>query len=152
MLKPGIKSISQPLLAMARVTGYDVTLIDPREAFASEDRFPGGRLVHDWPDAALGAHGLDIRTAVVTLTHDPKLDDPALAAALASDAFYIGCLGSRRTHAKRLDRLSAAGFDAASLARLRGPVGLDIGASSPAEIATSILAQLTQTLRRGPRP
>jgi xanthine dehydrogenase accessory factor len=125
-----------------------VTVIDPREAFASEARFPGTAIVHDWPDAALAAHGLDARTAVVTLTHDPKLDDPAIVAALRSPVFYLGCLGSPRTHAKRLDRLRGAGLDEAALGRIHAPVGADIGASSPAEIAVAILAQLTERLRR----
>ena len=133
---------------MATAAGYDVTLIDPREAFASAARFPGATLVHDWPDAALKAHGLDIRTAVVTLTHDPKLDDPALEAALESPVFYIGALGSTRTHAKRVARLKAAGFAEDRIARIDAPVGLDIGAKSPAEIAVSILAQMTERLRR----
>jgi xanthine dehydrogenase accessory factor len=144
----GAVHIAQPLLVMAGAAGYDVTLIDPREAFASEDRFPGGRLVHDWPDAALGAHGLDLRTAVVTLTHDPKLDDPALCAALGSPVFYIGALGSSRTHAKRVARLREAGFSEAQIARIDAPIGLDIGSKSPAEIAIAILAQMTERLRR----
>jgi len=144
----GAVHIAQPLLVMAEAAGYDVTLIDPREAFASEGRFPGGRLVHDWPDAALSAHGLDARTAVVTLTHDPKLDDPALDAALKSPVFYIGALGSTRTHAKRVARLTEAGFAPAQIARIDAPIGLDIGARSPAEIAVAILAQLTERLRR----
>lgn len=144
----GAVHIAQPLLVMAGAAGYDVTLIDPREAFASADRFPGGRLVHDWPDAALGAHGLDTRTAVVTLTHDPKLDDPALDAALRSPVFYIGALGSTRTHAKRVARLRGAGFDEARIARIDAPIGLDIGSRSPAEIAVAILAQMTERLRR----
>jgi len=145
----GAVHIAQVLAPMAAMLGYGVTVIDPRRAFASPQRFAGIRVLDDWPDEALAGGDLDARSAVVTLTHDPKLDDPALAAALRSDAFYIGCLGSRRTHAKRLERLTAAGFDAQSLDRLHGPVGLDIGASSPAEIATSILAEMTQTLRRG---
>ena len=144
----GAVHIAQALAPMAAMLGYGVTVIDPRRAFASPQRFAGIRVLDDWPDEALAGEDLDARSAVVTLTHDPKLDDPALAAALRSDAFYIGCLGSRRTHAKRLERLTAAGFDAQSLDRLHGPVGLDIGASSPAEIATSILAEMTQTLRR----
>jgi len=144
----GAVHIAQPLLVMAGAAGYDVTLVDPREAFASPARFPGGKLVHDWPDAALGAHGLDIRTAVVTLTHDPKLDDPALRAALASPVFYIGALGSTRTHAKRVERLKEAGFRDAAIARIDAPIGLDIGAKSPAEIAIAILAQMTERLRR----
>jgi xanthine dehydrogenase accessory factor len=133
---------------MAEAAGYDVTLIDPREAFASAGRFPGGRLVHDWPDAALSAHGLDTRTAVVTLTHDPKLDDPALDAALKSPVFYIGALGSTRTHAKRVARLTEAGFAQAQIARIDAPIGLDLGARSPAEIAVAIMAQMTERLRR----
>jgi xanthine dehydrogenase accessory factor len=144
----GAVHIAQPLMAMAREAGYDATLIDPREAFASAARFPGERLVHDWPDAALAAHGLDARTAVVTLTHDPKLDDPAIEAALRSEIFYLGCLGSTRTHAKRVARLIERGFSEAEIARIHAPVGLDIGAKSPAEIAVSILAQITERLRR----
>jgi len=144
----GAAHIAQPLFTMACAAGYDVTVIDPREAFASAARFPGARLVHDWPDAALAAHGLDIRTAVVTLTHDPKIDDPALEAALAGPVFYIGALGSTRTHAKRVARLREAGFPEDRIARIDAPVGLDIGAKSPAEIAVSILAQMTERLRR----
>jgi len=144
----GAVHIAQPLVAMARLAGYDVTLIDPRDAFASEARFPGETRVHDWPDEALTALGLDARTAVVTLTHDPKLDDPALETALRSDVFYIGALGSTRTHAKRIGRLTATGFGEAEIGRIHAPVGLDIGAKSPAEIAVSILAEITQRLRR----
>lgn len=145
--------IAQPLCQMARLAGYDVTLIDPREAFASPARFPGERLVHDWPDAALAAHGLDHRTALVTLTHDPKLDDPALEAALSSPVFYIGALGSTRTHGKRVARLAEAGFTTDQIARIDAPVGADIGAKSPAEIAISVMAELTERLRRpGSRP
>jgi xanthine dehydrogenase accessory factor len=146
----GAVHIAQALAPMAAMLGYQVTVIDPRRAFATPQRFAALRVLDAWPDDGLAGEHLDTRSAVVTLTHDPKLDDPALAAALHSDAFYIGCLGSRRTHAKRLERLGTAGFDASSLARLHGPVGLDIGASSPAEIATAILAEMTQTLRRGP--
>lgn len=144
----GAGHIAQPLAAMAEQAGYDVTLIDPREAFASEARFPGRRLVHDWPDKALAAHGLDSRTAVVTLTHDPKIDDPALAAAIRSPVFYIGALGSTRTHAKRVARLRAAGLGKRQIARIDAPIGLAIGARSPAEIAIAILAQMTERLRR----
>jgi xanthine dehydrogenase accessory factor len=140
--------IAQALVPMARLAGYDVVVIDPRDAFASAARFPGTTLAHDWPDAALADFGLDRRSAVVTLTHDPKLDDPAIAAALRSEAFYIGCLGSPRTHAKRVERLGAAGFAPGEIARLHAPVGADIGAKSPAEIAISILAELTERLRR----
>ncbi|MDT8345345.1 MAG: XdhC family protein [Thermohalobaculum sp.] len=144
----GAAHIAQPLTLMARVAGYDVTVIDPREAFASESRFPGEAISHDWPDAALAAHGLDLRTAVVTLSHDPKIDDPALRAAIRSGAFYIGALGSTRTHAKRVERLRADGFTEAEISRIEAPIGLDIGAKSPAEIAVAILAQMTERLRR----
>lgn len=141
--------IAQSLIPMARAAGFAPVLIDPREAFASAARFPDTDLVHDWPDAALDAFGIDTRTAVVTLTHDPKLDDPAIQAALNSDCFYLGCLGSTRTHAKRVARLEEAGFSAPQLARIHAPVGLNIGAKSPAEIAISIMAQVVQTLRQG---
>ena len=145
----GAVHIAQALAPMAAMLEYRVAVIDPRRAFASPERFSDVRVLHGWPDQVLASEAPDGRTAVVTLTHDPKLDDPALAAALRSDAFYIGCLGSRRTHAKRLERLAPQGFDETALARLHGPVGLDIGARSPAEIATSILAEMTRTLRRG---
>jgi xanthine dehydrogenase accessory factor len=145
----GAVHIAQALLPMARLAGYDPTLIDPRDAFGSAARFPGETILHDWPDEAMAALRPDARTAVVTLTHDAKLDDPAIQAALASDCFYLGCLGSSRTHAKRLDRLRAAGIPEAQIARIHAPVGLDIGAKTPAEIAVSVLAQITQTLRRG---
>jgi xanthine dehydrogenase accessory factor len=144
----GAVHIAQALVPMARLAGYDVAVIDPREAFGSAARFPETRLMHDWPDAALAEFGLDTRTAVVTLTHDPKLDDPAIRAALAAPVFYLGCLGSSRTHAKRVARLTEAGFSEAQIARIHAPVGLDIGAKSPAEIALSILAQITERLRR----
>jgi len=144
----GAVHIAQTLARMAVETGYDVTIIDPRSAFASEDRFPGVTLATDWPDEVLPALKPDKRTAIVTLTHDPKIDDPALQAALRSDAFYIGALGSRRTHAKRGQRLESAGFSAAAFARIHGPVGLDIGALTPGEIAVSILAEITAILRR----
>ncbi len=145
----GAVHIAQPLMQMARLAGYDAVLIDPREAFGSAARFPEEAIVHDWPDAALAEFGLDPRTAVVTLTHDPKLDDPAIMAALRSDVFYLGCLGSTRTHAKRVARLIEAGFSETEIARIHAPVGLDIGARSPAEIAIAVMAQITQTLRRG---
>jgi xanthine dehydrogenase accessory factor len=124
-------------------------VIDPRESFASPARFPGTRLIADWPDEAVAALGLDGRTGLVLLTHDPKLDDPALMQGLRSDVFYIGALGSTRTHAKRVARLHEAGFSEAEIARIHGPVGLDIGAAGPAEIAVSILAEMTRVLRRG---
>jgi len=143
----GAVHIGQHLAALAQRTGYAVTVIDPRTAFASEARFPGTALSHEWPDRALDAHGLDSRTAVVTLTHDPKLDDPALLAALESPVFYIGSLGSKRTHARRLERLREHGVSQQAAARIHGPVGLSIGARSPAEIAVSILAEITQALR-----
>ncbi len=145
----GAVHIAQALVPMARIAGYDPIIIDPRAAFGSETRFPGERLISDWPDDALNDFGLDARTALVLLTHDPKLDDPALHIALKSNVFYIGALGSTRTHAKRVSRLQEAGFTAADIARINGPVGLDIGAASPAEIAVSILAQLVHALRRG---
>ena len=145
----GAVHIAQPLVAMARLAGHDPVIIDPRPAFGAAARFPGERIIDDWPDEALAALVPDARTAVVTLTHDPKLDDPAIRAALASDAYYVGCLGSKRTHAGRVTRLTAAGFGPADLARVHGPVGLDIGAQGPAEIALSIMAQMTAVLRKG---
>ncbi len=145
----GAVHIAQPLVAMARMAGFDSFVVDPRDSFAAPHRFPGLPLSHDWPDEALTSHGLDPRTAVVTLTHDPKLDDPAILTALASPVFYIGCLGSTRTHAKRLDRLRAVGVPDGDLARLHAPVGLPIGARSPAEIGVSILAQIIERLRKG---
>jgi len=144
----GAVHIAAPLLNMAQQLGYDTTLIDPRPAFASADRFPGVTLVDDWPDEVLTPADLDTRTALVTLTHDPKIDDRALTIALGSQAFYIGSLGSRRTHAARRQRLAAAGASPDALARISGPVGLDIGAATPAEIALSILAELTARLRQ----
>ena len=144
----GAVHIAQALVPMARLAGYDVVVIDPRDAFASAARFPDTALTHDWPDAALAAFGLDVRTAVVTLTHDPKLDDPAIAAALRAPVFYLGCLGSARTHARRVERLAAAGFAAEEIARIHAPIGADIGAQSPAEIAVAILAEITERLRR----
>ncbi len=144
----GAVHIAQPLARIAREAGYDVTVIDPRAAFLTEARFPQDRLADAWPDAGLEAHGLDLRTAVVLLTHDPKLDDPALMRALRSDAFYIGALGSTRTHAKRVERLRLAGLSDAEIARIDAPIGLDIGARSPAEIAVAIVAEMTERLRR----
>ncbi len=148
MIIVGAVHIAQHLVPMAHACGYAPTIIDPRGAFGSEDRFPGEIILDDWPDEALAALQLDARTAVVTLTHDPKLDDPAIIATLKSDAFYLGCLGSTRTHAKRVTRLEEAGFDAAAIARIHAPVGLNIGGKSPAEIAVSIMAQVTDVLRR----
>jgi xanthine dehydrogenase accessory factor len=143
----GAVHIAQPLARIAALAGYTVTVIDPRTSFASAERFPGVELSTEWPDEALAKLKPDRRTAIVTLTHDPKLDDPALAAALKSPAFYIGALGSRKTHAARLQRLGELGFKDSDFARIHGPVGLDIGAVSPAEIAISALAQITSVLR-----
>ncbi len=150
LLVVGAVHIAQALLPMARATGFDPVVIDPRPAFGSPARFPGETVLDDWPDAAVDAAGLDARTALVLLTHDPKLDDPALIRGLTSDAFYIGALGSTRTHAKRVARLTEAGFDAGAIGRIRAPVGLDIGAAGPEEIAVSIMAQILQDLRKGP--
>lgn len=149
LLIVGAVHIAQALLPMARIAGYDVTVIDPRESFGSDTRFPGETILHDWPDAAIAALGLDRRTALVTLTHDPKLDTPALAAALRADPFYIGALGSTRTHAKRRVALRDAGLSDADIDRIAAPVGLDIGSATPAEIAVSVIAQITQRLRQG---
>ncbi len=147
LLVIGAVHIAQSLAVMAREAGYAVVLIDPRDSWATPERFPNTEIDRRWPEESLADLAIDRRTAVVTLSHDPKLDEPALSAALASDAFYVGALGSRRTHARRLDRLRENGFDDEQLSRIRGPVGLDIGAVSPAEIAVSILAEITQQLR-----
>lgn len=149
LLIVGAVHIAQALVPMARIAGFDPVVIDPRTSFGSEARFPGERLLDDWPDEAVQAVGLDARTALVLLSHDPKLDDPALIAALRSQVFYIGALGSRRTQASRRDRMLAAGIPEAELSRIHGPVGLDIGAAGPAEIAVSILAEAVQVLRKG---
>lgn len=145
----GAVHIAQSLAPMAAATGMAVTVIDPRRAFATDERFPDVKLDTNWPDEALALHPPDARTAVVTLTHDPKLDDTALAAALRSEAFYIGALGSRRTHANRCERLRGLGFDDRELARIHAPVGIHIGSAAPAEIAVSILAQVISVQRRG---
>jgi len=144
----GAVHIAQALVPMAKMAGYDVQVVDPRESFASTVRFPEVALSDEWPSDAAHAFGLDARTALVLLTHDPKLDDPVLHLALKSGASYIGALGSKRTHAKRLERLQAAGFSAAECARIQGPIGLDLGAANPAEIAISIIAQMVQMLRK----
>ena len=144
----GAVHIAQALATMAAIAGYRVVIVDPRRAFATDERFPGITLDDRWPDEALEDIQPNRRTAVVTLTHDPKLDDPALMVALKSDAFYIGCLGSRKTHASRLERLTEAGFGSADFQRIHGPLGLDIGAITPAAIAISALAEITQVLRR----
>ncbi len=143
----GAVHIAQALVPMARVAGYDATVIDPRETFASPARFPDVTLMHDWPDEAVAHLGLDARTALVLLTHDPKLDDPALESGLRAACFYIGALGSSRTHASRVARMKEQGFTEDEIARIHGPIGLDIGAAGPAEIAVSILAEMTAVLR-----
>lgn len=150
VLVVGAVHIAQPLATMAGQAGFDVTVIDPRRAFATEARFPDTTLVRSWPAEALAKIGIDHRTAIVTVTHDPKLDDPALQAALRSQAFYIGALGSRRTHEKRAGRLSEAGFSDEEIERIHAPVGLDIGARTPGEIAASVLAEVIGVLRTGP--
>jgi xanthine dehydrogenase accessory factor len=143
----GAVHIAAALCAMARIAGHAVTLIDPRTAFLRPSQFPGVELCDRWPQEALAALDVDSRCAAVLLSHDPKIDDPALEMLLRSPAYYIGALGSRRTHARRLERLASRGFDAATLARIHGPAGLAIGARTPAEIAVSVLAELTAHLR-----
>jgi xanthine dehydrogenase accessory factor len=144
----GAVHIAQSLAPIAAMLDFDVTVVDPRGAWATTNRFPGVKVVQDWADEAFETMGLDVSTAVVTLTHDPKLDDPALEAALKSDVFYVGALGSRRTHAKRKERLAEAGITEEQFARIHGPVGLNIGAKSPAEIAVSILGQIIEARAR----
>ncbi|SIQ79794.1 XdhC family protein [Bosea sp. TND4EK4] len=146
----GAVHISQAMAPMAKALDLDLVIIDPRSAFATPERFPGVTLLPEWPDEAISRIGLDGYTAFVALTHDPKIDDPGLVSALRSNCFYVGALGSRKTHGKRLERLVAAGFDEAATARIHAPIGLDIGAVSPAEIALAILAEIVSTLR-GPR-
>jgi xanthine dehydrogenase accessory factor len=144
----GAVHIAQSLAPMASMLDFDVTVVDPRRAFATDSRFPGVKVMQDWADEAFEEMGLDAATAVVTLTHDPKLDDPALEAALKSDVFYIGALGSRKTHAKRKERLAQVGVTEDQFGRVHGPIGLDIGARSPAEIAISILGQIIEVRAR----
>jgi xanthine dehydrogenase accessory factor len=146
----GAVHISQALAPMARLLGYDVTVVDPRTAFASIERFPDVKVIAEWPDVALPPLNIDHYTAFVALTHDPKIDDPALTHALARDCFYIGALGSRKTHARRVERLKGQGIAEATVARIHAPIGLAIGAISPPEIATSILAEITAALRLPP--
>jgi xanthine dehydrogenase accessory factor len=146
----GAVHISQALAPIGKLLGYDVTIVDPRTAFATPERFPDVKVIAEWPDAALPALNVDRYTAFVALTHDPKIDDPALLHALARDCFYIGALGSRKTHGRRLERLKQAGVSDADLARIHAPIGLDIGAVSPAEIAVAIMAQITERLRQEP--
>ena len=147
----GAVHISQVLAPIAKFLGYDVIIIDPRTAFASVERFPDVRVIAEWPDQALPPLGIDRYTAFVALTHDPKIDDPALIYALSRDCFYIGALGSRKTHARRVDRLKQQGLTNADISRIHAPIGLDIGAVSPAEIAVAIMAQITERLREEPQ-
>ncbi|MGI8525880.1 MAG: XdhC family protein [Pseudolabrys sp.] len=144
----GAVHISQTLAPLGQMLGYDVTIIDPRTAFATPERFPDVKVIAEWPDVALPPLGVDRYTGFVALTHDPKIDDPALLHALSRDCFYIGALGSRKTHAKRLERLKQQGLTDADFARIHAPIGLDIGAVSPAEIAVSIMGEITARLRQ----
>lgn len=144
----GAVHITQALASMAGQLGLDLTVIDPRTAFATPERFPGVTVIAEWPDTAFRTIALDTYTALLALTHDPKIDDPALSAALRADCAYVGALGSRKTHARRVERLKQAGFADEQIARIHAPIGLDIGAVSPAEIALAILAQVIATLRR----
>jgi xanthine dehydrogenase accessory factor len=146
----GAVHISQALAPIGKLLGYDVTIVDPRTAFATPERFPDVKVVAEWPDQALPPLNVDRYTAFVALTHDPKIDDPALLHALARDCFYIGALGSRKTHGRRLERLKEQGVSDADLTRIHAPIGLDIGAVSPAEIAVAIMAQITERLRQEP--
>jgi xanthine dehydrogenase accessory factor len=144
----GAVHISQALAPIAQLLGYDVTIVDPRTAFASAERFPDVKVIAEWPDAALPPLNIDGYTAFVALTHDPKIDDPALLHALERDCFYIGALGSRKTHARRVERLKAQGLSEAAILRIHAPIGLAIGAVSPPEIAVSIMGEITATLRQ----
>lgn len=144
----GAVHISQTLAPIGQLLGYDVTIVDPRTAFASIERFPDVKVIAEWPDIALPPLGIDHYTAFVALTHDPKIDDPALKHALDRNCFYIGALGSKKTHSKRIDRLKHAGLTEADIARIHAPIGLDIEAISPAEIAVAIMGEITQVLRR----
>jgi xanthine dehydrogenase accessory factor len=146
----GAVHVAQALVPMARLLGYDVMIVDPRTAFATPERFPDVPIYAEWPDQALPKIGLDSWTAFTALTHDPRIDDPGLTAALAANCFYIGALGSKKTHARRIERLKAQGIDEAKLMRIHAPIGLSIGAASPPEIAVSILAEITLRLRLGP--
>ena len=149
MVITGAVHVSQALAPLARMLGYDVTIVDPRTAFASAERFPDVKVIAEWPDIALPALKIDRYTAFVALTHDPKIDDPALLHAFKSDCFYIGALSSKKTHAKRMARLKEQGASDADLARIHAPIGLNIGAVSPSEIAVSIMAEITAKLRQG---
>ena len=144
----GAVHISPALAPIGRLLGYVVTIVDPRTAFASIERFPDVKVIADWPDVALPPLGIDRYTAFVALTHDPKIDDPALTHALARDCFYIGALGSRKTHGRRIERLKVQGLSDAALARIHAPIGLEIGAVSPPEIAVAIMGEITARLRQ----
>ena len=146
----GAVHISQALAPIAKLLGYDVTIVDPRTAFATPERFPDVKVIAEWPDTALPPLNVDHYTAFVALTHDPKIDDPALTHALARDCFYIGALGSKKTHGRRVERLKAQGISDAALARIHAPIGLDIGAVSPSEIAVAIMGEITAQLRQSP--
>jgi xanthine dehydrogenase accessory factor len=146
----GAVHISQALGPMAKMLGYDVTIVDPRTAFATPERFPDVKVLAQWPDDALPSLGIDRYTAFVALTHDPKIDDPALIHALSRECFYIGALGSKRTHGRRVERLKAQGIDDNQLARIHAPIGLSIGAASPPEIAVAIMAEIIARLRQSP--
>lgn len=146
----GAVHITQALAPMARTAGFDMTIVDPRTAFATPERFPDVRLIADWPQTVIPSLGLDRYTAIACFTHDPKIDDPALEAALLAECFYVGALGSRKTHGKRVERLQGKGFTAEQIARIRAPIGLDIGAVSPAEIAVSVLGEIVLSLRKKP--
>ena len=145
----GAVHISQALAPIARVAGFDATVIDPRTAFATPERFPDVPLLAEWPQDALPRIGLDRYTALASLTHDPKVDDPALIAALRAGCFYVGALGSRKTHGRRVERLTEAGLSSGDIARIRAPIGLDLGGRPPPEIAVAIMAEIIRTLRRG---
>lgn len=147
----GAVHIAQTLVPMAMLAGYEVAVIDPRRAFATDERFPSVEVIKEWPDRALQRLMPDRQSAIVALTHDPKLDEPALRTALQTDAFYIGALGSKQTQAARRERLRTSGFDEQALARIHGPIGLNVGAKTPAEIAISIMGEVTQVLRQGLR-
>ncbi len=149
MIIVGAVHIAQALIPIAQATGFHVVVIDPRGAFATETRFPGVELHDEWPDEVLDGIGIDARTAVIALTHDPKIDDPALTMALKADPFYIGALGSRRTHAGRLERLGANGLSEDRLSRINGPIGLNIGAKGQAEIAVAVMGKVIEQLRLG---
>jgi xanthine dehydrogenase accessory factor len=143
----GAVHISQALAPMAKLVGYDVTIVDPRTAFASAERFPDVKVIAQWPDEALPPLGVDRYTAFIALTHDPKIDDPALLHALSRECFYIGALGSKKTHARRVERLKAQGITDNVLSRIHAPIGLAIGAVTPPEIAVSIMGEITASLR-----